>query len=348
MSFAFAFDIAADAGAAAAPASAELPVNPFSTSDAPCDDDVAAPSKPRAGPTPLALVAADVGAIRALAADAARGALADAEVVLSHGATGIARLVLPPSRLDALTGAGVLDVLPGEYEGGAKLWEATRDVLDLLVARAGEAQGASGGDARAGGGGASGAPPTPRATLVAIGEWLGRSRAHTIVDLGAGAGLLGCALAAALRAASEARLEGEHATAESGGGAAAPPPPRASPSPPRRVVLQDHDAPVLRHIAAPNVALNVFGLLLTEEEAAGGASRLGGEASTSAAAAPVLPPCADPRSPPLPALSLLAGSWEALVEELEGRAPAGAAHAAGLARGAADLIVASEVLYSLQ
>ena len=69
---------------------------------------------------------------------------------------------LPPDA-DAISGARALDVVPGLYEGGAKVWECTADLLALLLAP-------------------PGAPPPPLAALLP---------GARVLDLGCGAGLLG-------------------------------------------------------------------------------------------------------------------------------------------------------------
>lgn len=155
---------------------------------------------------------------------------------------------------DALTGVAA-DVVAGQYEGGAKVWECTRDLLAWL----------------AGGEGA------------AAGLLPGR----TVMDLGCGAGLLGAY--ALVRGAGS-------------------------------VLFQDRNAPVLRCVTAPNVAVNA---------GVGGLAR-----------------CA-----------LLAGSWAGLAAALTaGNELGGAGHSGvdgyvegavrvrGLAR-CVDVVLASEVLY---
>jgi 2-polyprenyl-3-methyl-5-hydroxy-6-metoxy-1,4-benzoquinol methylase len=71
--------------------------------------------------------------------------------------------LLPPDP-DAISGARALDVVPGLYEGGAKVWECTADLLALF------------------------AGPAPAAPALAA-----RLLGARVLDLGCGGGLLGAA-----------------------------------------------------------------------------------------------------------------------------------------------------------
>jgi hypothetical protein len=109
---------------------------------------------------------------------------------------------------DAVSG-GSLDVVPGKYEGGGKVWECTLDLLRFLHGLPLRAVGTP-----------FPGPPTALPAPVAVPPVLSSVRGGVVCDLGCGAGLLGVAAAraGARHVLWQVRVTAGVAGADGGGG----------------------------------------------------------------------------------------------------------------------------------